>query len=355
MKGLRVSGFDDIAKALKHIIDLSLSRKAVSGALVTVRGPEGSFPWILASDTAPLERAEPLPPVMPVQGARALASFTQDPPEGRVLAVMRPCEARASIEVAKLQQSDPESTILLTMDCPGVVPLADLAADDSLEPDPGDPASLRPLCRQCTQFTAAGDISVVRSGEGIYLLPLTEKGRLFAEELGFNGGEKELPQWRARTDSLRKQREETALESRGSIRSEAQGLEGLTSFFSGCVGCRSCRTVCPVCYCRLCFIDMKDRRSSAADHLARSASAGAARLVTDTLLFHIGRMSHMSLSCVSCGMCEDACPSDIPVGRLMSMVSGGTSQLFGYSAGASTGDPLPLTVFEQEELHEYED
>ncbi len=77
--------------------------------------------------------------------------------------------------------------------------------------------------------------------------------------------------------------------------------------------------------------------------------------MSNTLLFHIGRMAHMSLSCVSCGMCEDACPSDIPIGRLVSMVSAGTTDIFDYSAGSDPDDPLPLNTFRPEELHEYED
>jgi len=100
---------------------------------------------------------------------------------------------------------------------------------------------------------------------------------------------------------------------------------------------------------------MKDRRSPASEYLERSRNSGAARLMSDTLLFHIGRMAHMSLSCVSCGMCEDACPSDIPIGRLVSMVSDNTTELFDYSAGSNSEDPLPLNTFRLEELHEYED
>jgi len=54
-------------------------------------------------------------------------------------------------------------------------------------------------------------------------------------------------------------------------------------------------------------------------------------------------------------MCEDACPQDIPIGRLVSMVSAGTTDVFDYSAGSDPEDPLPLNTFKLEELHEYED
>ena len=52
---------------------------------------------------------------------------------------------------------------------------------------------------------------------------------------------------------------------------------------------------------------------STVPHLRLTARCG---FLPEPLLFQLGRMSHMSLSCVSCGMCEDACPVDIPVGRI---------------------------------------
>lgn len=345
---------EDLRQALTEFAMRSLEEGAVESVLIPSRGPENSFSWILASRPEALENADPLPPVMSVQGARALASFTQSPPRGRILAVMRPCEARASIEIAKLQQLDLSNVVLMTMDCPGVVPLSVYRSNPDTAPDPGNPDTLRPLCGQCTGFTAAGDLCMVRTGSDIALAALTESGDSLSTTMGMQAG-RELSEWLEWKENLlaeRKLREEA---SRLAIREEVKGLSGLTRFFSGCVSCRSCRTVCPICYCRLCFIDMKDRRSPASDHLERSRTAGAARLVSDTLLFHIGRMAHMSLSCVSCGMCQDACPADIPVGTLFSMVSRETSSLFDYSPGKDPEEPLPMNTFQLEELHDYED
>ncbi|MBN2586726.1 MAG: (Fe-S)-binding protein [Candidatus Fermentibacteraceae bacterium] len=354
MKGIPLETCDSLRHALGWIMRKALQDGVVDHVLVPSRGPEDSFPWILAARPEPLSDAEPIPPVMSVQGARALSSVTGSTSEGAMLAVMRPCEARASIEVAKLRQSDLSSVVVLTMDCPGAVPLARYRDGDIMEPDPEDPESLRPLCRQCTGFTAAGDLCLVRSGENVLAVPLTEGGRRFAAALGLDG-EGDLDEWLEWKEGLGKQRERTGEEARQSLKEDTRGLSGLAAVYSGCVGCRSCRTVCPVCYCRLCFIDMKDRRSPAAAHLDRSVSAGAARLVSDTLLFHIGRMAHMSLSCVACGMCEDACPADIPVGRLVSMVGRETAALFDYTAGEDPDEPLPLSTFLTEELHDFED
>ena len=326
----------------------------VSSVLVPSRGPDNTFPWTLVNDVSALAMTEPVPPVMYIQGAKALASFTQSMPEGKLLAVMRPCEARAAVELSKLEQIDLDNIILLTMDCPGAGPLKEYRRNADIEPDISIPETIRPLCRQCTEFTSAGDLCLAMHGGLHAVLPLTPAGQELLDSLGMKA-EPDTSAWKEWASSLRAEREAVRTENRKSLKEAYSGLQGLTEVFSGCISCRSCRTVCPICYCRLCFIDMKDRRCPASSHLEHSRSSGAARLTSGTLLFHIGRMAHMSLSCVSCGMCEDACPSDIRIGRLVSMVSAGTTDVFDYSAGSDPEDPLPLNTFRLEELHEYED
>ena len=339
---------------LIDLLEKALVSGNVNSVLVPCRGPENTFPWTLISDVSALVRAEPVPPVMSVQGAKALASFTQSMPEGKLLAVMRPCEARAAVELSKLEQINLEGIILLTMDCPGAVPLKEYGRDGMPEPDINNPATIRPLCRQCTEFTAAGDLCLAMHGGLRTVVPLTTGGQELLDSLGMKA-EPDTSKWKEWASTLRVAREKIRTDSINSLKEAYGGLQGLVEVFSGCISCRSCRTVCPICYCRLCFIDMKDRRSPASEHIERSRRSGAARLMSNTLLFHIGRMAHMSLSCVSCGMCEDACPSDIPIGRLVSMVSAGTTDIFDYSAGSDPDDPLPLNTFRPEELHEYED
>jgi len=339
---------------LTGFIKKALGSGIISSVLVPSRGPENSYPWTLVSDVSALQRAEPVPPVMSVQGAKALASFTQSLSEGKLLAVMRPCEVRAAIELSKLEQINLDRILLLTMDCPGTVPLADYGEDGIMEPDISSRETLRPLCRQCIEFTSAGDLCLAIHGGLRTVIALTSGGQELLDSLGMKA-ESDTSEWMKWSNGLRQEREKTRTDGIRTLKEAYDGLPGLVEVFSGCISCRSCRTVCPICYCRLCFIDMKDRRCPASAHLEHSHKSGAARLMSNTLLFHIGRMAHMSISCVSCGMCEDACPADIPIGRLVSMVSDNTTKLFDYSAGSDPQSPLPLNTFRLEELHEYED
>ena len=63
----------------------------------------------------------------------------------------------------------------------------------------------------------------------------------------------------------------------------------------------------------------------------------------------------MSLSCVSCGACEDACPMSIPVAQIFSMIADETQGLFDYVSGRNLEEPLPLVNYKEGELREVED
>jgi formate dehydrogenase subunit beta len=138
------------------------------------------------------------------------------------------------------------------------------------------------------------------------------------------------------------------------FKSKATGLDNLLNTFSQCINCHNCMRVCPICYCRQCFFDSDNMKFACEDYLNRAEMAGGLRLPPETLLFHIGRMLHMSLSCVSCGACEDACPTAIPVAQVFSLVGNKNQEEFDYVPGRSRDEPLPLRVYEEKEFEEVE-
>ncbi len=60
----------------------------------------------------------------------------------------------------------------------------------------------------------------------------------------------------------------------------------------------------------------------------------------------------MTLSCVSCGVCSDACPVNIPVAKLFSYVAAQTQEAFDYCSGESLGDTLPMKEYKLDEMGE---
>ncbi|MDH4136355.1 MAG: 4Fe-4S dicluster domain-containing protein, partial [Anaerolineae bacterium] len=79
---------------------------------------------------------------------------------------------------------------------------------------------------------------------------------------------------------------------------------------------------------------------------------GSIRLPTDTLLFHLTRLNHMATSCVGCGMCESACPSELPVALIFRAVGQETQAIFDYQPGRSLEEEVPVAAFREDELTE---
>jgi formate dehydrogenase subunit beta len=130
-KGALLPAESSVQKGIIDFIKQALKRGSFDAVLIPSRVPAGdSFAYFLIRDEAVLEGASPLSPIMPVQGARVISSITRrGKGKNRIAAIMRPCEARATIELAKLGQVDLENATIITMDCPGVIPLSDYFED----------------------------------------------------------------------------------------------------------------------------------------------------------------------------------------------------------------------------------
>jgi formate dehydrogenase subunit beta len=346
----------------------ALAKGCFDAVLVPVRVPAGdSFAYLLVQDEALLEDAHPLSPIMPVQGARALSSITRlGKGRTRIGAIMRPCEVRATIELSKLAQVELEGVTLISIDCPGVLPLADWVRDQGKSEDAfkgllerWDGEAARPVCRICDKFSTTGgeDLHIGTLGRGdssILLIPRSPKGEAFLDQLGISPKE-DISGWTSKVNELTEERRERRKRAQKEFETKIVGLDNLLDAFSNCINCHNCMRVCPICYCRQCFFDSDKLNFTFEDYLTRAEKQGGLRFPPDTLLFHIGRMVHMSLSCVSCGACEDACPMSIPVAQIFSLVADRNQAAFDYHPGRSREEPLPLRFYQEEEFEEVED
>jgi formate dehydrogenase subunit beta len=366
-KGASLPANGGVQKRITDFARQALKQEAFDAVLIPSRVPAGdSFAYFLIRDEAFLKGASPLPPIMPVQGARVVSGITRrGKGKNRIAAIMRPCEARATIELAKLAQVDLEDMTLITMDCPGVIPLSDYfegagkgdkVFSDAWQNWNSEP--MRPVCRICDKFSASGaqDLHIGTLGiksDTILLIPNSAKGEDVLNKLGISP-EGDISDWKASVDKLTEERKQGRKQSDQALRSYIEGIDRLVRAFGTCINCHNCMRVCPICYCRQCHFDSDNMKFGFEGYITRAEARGGLLVPTDTLLFHIGRMLHMSLSCVSCGMCEDTCPMAIPVAQIFTLVGDRNQEAFGYVPGRSVDEPLPLTAFEEDEFLEVE-
>jgi ferredoxin len=100
--------------------------------------------------------------------------------------------------------------------------------------------------------------------------------------------------------------------------------------FQKCLKCYGCRNICPVCFCEDCSLEHDDL-------------VGTGKLPPEVPIFHLVRAVHMAGRCIDCGLCEDACPVDIPLRLLYRKVNDLFAELFDYAAGVSEG-PSPFNI-----------
>ena len=152
---------------------------------------------------------------------------------------------------------------------------------------------------------------------------------------------------------VRAQRIEAVAARRG--QAQAGKPEPLLSLLEPCIRCYNCREVCPICYCKECLLVPAKMGYSSERYLRRAEKKGQIKMPVDTVLYHLTKMNHMATSCVACGLCEQACPMDIPLGRIYSRVGGRVQALFDYVPGRRLEEELPVTTFKEEELPGVED
>jgi formate dehydrogenase subunit beta len=279
----------------------------------------------------------------------------------RLAVLLRPCELRALIELAKLEQTPLDGLLTISADCLGAYNHSDYAkrvAGASLPRmtqaiQGGVYPEARMACRMCEFPTApAADLvmGLIGAASQRPFAPLgqTDVGREALRTLGITPLEGPEPPRQQELDRIRASRIQAKEQMLREARDTCVGPDVLHSALRFCMACHNCMRVCPICYCERCSLEGHPMRQSVRPDTARLD--GPKKLPPDVLFYHIGRMTHMVLSCVGCGACEDACPTSVPLTLLMKLVAEDAQALFEYVPGLSLEDELPLGTYREEEL-----
>jgi len=127
----------------------------------------------------------------------------------------------------------------------------------------------------------------------------------------------------------------------------ADRMEWWKKQFSRCIKCYGCRNICPMCFCKDCALEDP--------HLVEPGV-----IPPEFPSFHIIRALDMTGRCIDCGLCEEACPADIPLRSLYRKMQDIMEDKLEYRAGESAEEKSPLSFLgtehdieklEQEERH----
>jgi formate dehydrogenase subunit beta len=375
----------DTLGALQRFLGRLLTEDIVDALLVPQKLPTGdNVVPTLIRDPDKLVGVDPVAPVMPVIVAKAVSNVTATEHGERLAAVLRSCELRAVIELVKLQQASLDNVILIGIDCLGTYEVTDYArlieagidptaevlagaAEGQLTAHEG--YQFRAACRMCEKPVPGGpdvyrpDITIGLLGldpsQQVLIEATTNLGDALAERLGLEAAEAPSTgsgQGPTGREEVIKRliAERTAERDRvfAAFRERATGMDGLLAEFSTCIRCYNCMGACPICYCKECIFRTPTFDHASPQYFRWAERKGSIRLPTDTLLFHLTRLNHMATSCVGCGMCESACPSELPVALIFRAVGQEAQAIFDYHPGRSLEEEVPVATFREDELTE---
>jgi formate dehydrogenase subunit beta len=326
----------------------------------------GGVAYSLISSVEELQNARPLYPFMPVNAGTVLSDFTiEGPTTEPVAAVLRPCELRAFIELVKRIQANPEKILLISHTCGGVYPLKSLSDYENSERQSeywqsakkADIANgVRETCQMCEDFIPQhADIVIAAAGKEdldkqCTIILQSQKGQEYAA--GVSGSKTSDEMVSGKIEELREKRKEQKTKIFETFDEEHVGLKDIVKTFAPCLGCHGCSHACPICCCTHCEFDSKILEYQPSSVKSELKLKGALKVPPGNIFFQLGRMSHMAVSCVSCGMCSDVCPVNIPVATIFSRVSVPLQQVFEYIPGRDVEEPVPSGTYKEQEFVE---
>jgi formate dehydrogenase subunit beta len=365
---------DNLIKSLNAFFKDILEGTDIEAILIPKELPTGTgFIPALITKPESLAAANALAPIMPVNASKALSDYTRLKPSSHKLAVvLRPCEHRAAIELAKLKQIYLDNVIIIGIDCPGTFSIQTYAGSKDKKKDKltiesliksmeklEDHSELRSACQVCEFFAPHNvDISIGLHGLDTAKKFLVSVNTSSADaimeplKLSYDSKDTETASNKRRNtvDKLKKRRLEETQKLEEATQKRISGLENFMTELSACINCHNCMEVCPICYCRECFFDSPTFNLESEKYFKMADRKGSLRMPSNMFLFHVTRFNHMVLSCIACGMCEQGCPADIPLMSIYKTVGRKAQEVFDYEPGRSLEEEIPILTFKEDEL-----
>ncbi|MBI5034736.1 MAG: 4Fe-4S dicluster domain-containing protein [Chloroflexi bacterium] len=353
----------DPHSAARDFLGALFDKQIVNGMLVPVRGTHNSVTPALVMHPNRLDQADPFAPVMLFNSARLVSMLTREASNQKIGVVLRSCEIRALIELVKFNQVKLDHTIIIGVDCVGTLTAPQYTSAIQQFPDLADRMlaaakqgnlsglEFRSACAMCEHPAPEhADISVGFIGvDHTHALAIDLRDDL-AQQMGLGDDPSTIDKRNAALANLIvtriAHRDATLKEFHDRMRNDG----GFASYFADCLECTNCMNACPICYCKECFFRTANAERSPRELLRLADRQGALAMPPNALLFHLTRLNHMATSCIGCGMCEAACPHDIPLTAMFRAVGSRVQKIFDYTPGRNMNDKPPFMEFKQNEL-----
>jgi formate dehydrogenase (coenzyme F420) beta subunit len=319
----------------------------------------------LVKEPEQLENANPLAPVMRMNSASLVARMRDANGAERLGAVLRPCELRAVIELAKAGRVDLDQYILISIDCMGTYECeayAQIARASLYRQSPTDemlrwtrqgpiaPYRLRGACQICERFVPENaDISIGLIGLNVRERLSIEMREDIADKISLPSGDAERREKAiSRMTAIRRHRRDEALAKASELLTD---LPSLLALLAPCTACFECLYVCPL-HTTHAFKPARAKESGAVDRVSLPSGEGWMGHEHESgPLGELIEFGRRAISCVGCGMCEAACPNHVPLTALQGALARKVREEFGYVPGRSVNERLPWATTGQETRH----
>ena len=242
--------------------------------------------------------------------------------EGKVAVVVKPCDVKSVVELAKEHQINLEDVTVMVVSCPGVLNLDALG-----ELDLSDVRSIEWHDDGISAANGAGEVTIPREKAFASKCLACEIGEpaIASVKIGEQPARSPIVDSKVSVEEYEKM-------------SPAERRAFWARQFERCIRCYGCRDVCPGCYCKECFVD-----KPAQMWVLRATDP------TSNWFFHMTRAMHLAGRCIGCGECERACPMGIPLSLLGKKLEMDVEEMFDAKPGE---DAEALPVFGSFEMED---
>ncbi|MBA7639293.1 hypothetical protein ES703_46951 [subsurface metagenome] len=372
--------------AVTSLLKFALESKRVD-AVLAVKTRDGNrydgIPVLITNPEEIIETAGSLHCASP-NIARFLKEYLDGAFDLKVAVIAKPCDAKAIIELTKRTQINLDNLLLIGLNCTGTlaaakaktmmkvefeVDPADVVAEDiednkltiRLKDGTEKEKSLPELeergygrrenCRRCeTNIPVMADIACgkwgTRDKNTTFIELCTEKGSDFIEA-AIEAGNIKVEQPSSEAIETRKKKDEATRElaqqwqEKDFASFKQMSAEERFNYwfgqFSRCIKCYGCRDACPICYCKDCYLEADRGLVDAGE-------------VPPNIMFPMVRITHVMDSCVNCGQCQDVCPMELPLARLIFLLNKELAGIFKYEPGMDVSALPPLRTITDAEL-----